>query len=125
MGSTKAGSVGYDVQGAAVLMTDSACAYVDVVHPGIIEKHSVNHSFKEWSKPCTITLNVTTGETVPSRVHSQTIDHDWKLVKEQLPDNTSARTEEERTVLDEYIRAAQWRMQHSTRDFWKPRVHHD
>jgi hypothetical protein len=104
----------------ALLMSDSACAYVDV-----IEKHSVNHSLKEWSKPCTITLNVTTGETVPSRVHSQTIDHDWKLVKEQLPDNTSARTEEERTVLDEYIRAAQWRMQHSTRDFWKPRVHHD
>ena len=68
---------------------------------------------------------VKTGETVPSRVHWQTIDHDWKLVKEQLPDNTSARTEEERTVLDEYIRAAQWRMQHSTRDFWKPRVHHD
>ena len=103
----------------------------DVASFALIYNHDVARS--QWPREVPFAIQseryavvkLTTGETVPSRVHSQTIDHDWKLVKEQLPDNTSARTEEERTVLDEYIRAAQWRMQHSTRDFWKPRVHHD
>lgn len=104
----------------AILMSDSAHAYASVVHPGIVQKFSVNHFLKEWSKPCTITANVLTGEQVASRVHSQTIDRCWAMVKAQLPRYRSAKTEEERAVLDEYIRAAQWRMQHSTYDLWEP-----
>jgi hypothetical protein len=100
-------------------MSDSAHAYAAVDHPGIVEKHTVNHSEKVWSRPCIITLNTFTGEKVASRAHSQTIDRNWGLVKEQLPRYRSARTEEERTVLDEHIRAAQWRMQHSTYDLWE------
>ena len=65
-------------------MSDSAGAYEELVHPGIVEKHHVIHCLKELIHPCMITFNVTIGEKVPSRVLAQTVDHNWKIVEGEV-----------------------------------------
>eukprot|EP00969_Alexandrium_andersonii_P218065 9631267-Alexandrium_andersonii.AAC.1 len=42
----------------AVLMTDSCSAYLQVEHPGIVDKHNVNHSEGEYFRSVDALANV-------------------------------------------------------------------
>lgn len=105
----------------AVLMTDSAQAYREVGGPeqGIVEKHAVNHSAHEFSRSISVLKDVQTGERRPGMAGTQFLDHEWRLLKADLPiTGLSGRTEAQRERLDSYIRAAQWKRMVSTEDRW-------
>jgi ribosomal protein L32 len=103
----------------AVLMTDSAGAYREVQHPGIVEKHKVNHSEHEYSRSVDILRDISTGHRRPGMAGTQFLDHEWRLLKEDKPvTGLSARTEQNRQNFDLYVRAAQWKRMIATGDRW-------
>ncbi|CAE7810810.1 MCM7, partial [Symbiodinium necroappetens] len=86
----------FDVDANVVLMTDSAQAYASVNVPGIVEKHTVNHSEHEFSRSVSVLQNVSTQERRPGVAGTQLVDREWGHLKDMLPDGLSARTEEDR-----------------------------
>ena len=58
---------------------------------------------------------------------TQTLDHEWSLIKSELPHNKSCKTDATRELLDEHWRAAQWRRLVNTTDIWGDfaRMHND
>ena len=102
-----------------VLMTDSAAAYKNVVRAGIVQKHRVNHSEHEYSRSVDVLRDTATGERRPGMAGTQFLDHEWRLLKADLPvTGLSARTDEQRQRFEVYVRAAQWKRQVSTHDRW-------
>ena len=89
-------------------------------YPGIIEHHWVNCSRApfENTRPVEITLNAITLEKGPAICSTNTIDSEWDRVVKSIPGRISGRTPQDRVLLDEYIRAAQWDRLVSTEDRW-------
>ena len=75
-----------------VLMTDSAAAYDAVTHEGIKEHHTVNHSEKEFSRSVSVLKDTHTGARRPGCAGTQLLDHEWSMIKQQLPRNLTAKT---------------------------------
>ncbi|CAE7295465.1 MCM7, partial [Symbiodinium sp. CCMP2592] len=109
----------FDEDANVVLMTDSAQAYASVDVPGIVEKHTVNHSEHEFSRSVSVLQNVSTRERRPGMAGTQLVDREWGHLKDLLPHGLSARTEEERARYAEYIREAQWKRVLHTSDRWQ------
>ncbi|CAE7482185.1 MCM7 [Symbiodinium sp. CCMP2592] len=109
----------FDEDANVVLMTDSAQAYASVDVPGIVEKHTVNHSEHEFSRSVSVLQNVSTRERRPGMAGTQLVDREWGHLKDLLPHSLSARTEEERARYAEYIREAQWKRVLHTSDRWQ------
>jgi hypothetical protein len=103
----------------AVLMTDSASAYKNVNQAGVVQKFSVNHSEHEYSRSVEVMEDVVTKAAVPGMAGTQLLDHDWRLMKAELPvTGLTARTPDGRARLANYIRAAQWKLMVSNTDRW-------
>ena len=49
---------------------------------------------------------------------TQSLDNEWRLLKQRLDDNLSARSEAGEILFEEHIRAAQWRRMVGTADRW-------
>ena len=73
-------------------MTDSAAAYNAVQHDGIKEHHTVNHSEKEFSRSVSVLKDTSSGARRPGCAGTQLLDHEWSVIKQQLPRNLSAKT---------------------------------
>ena len=104
----------------AILCTDSAWAYVNYNPPtgAFVQKFHVNHTDHEYTKSVEALTDVATKQTSVLLAGTQTLDHEWSLLKRDLPRNTSCKTDEGRATLDEYWRAAQWRRLVNTSDKW-------
>ena len=107
----------FDKDTNAVLMTDSAAAYREVGGPadGVVEKHAVNHSDHEWARSIDVLKDVDSGRRGPAMAGTQLLDHEWSLLKRELPvTGVSIRTEGGLARMESYIRAAQWKRLAST-----------
>ena len=108
-----------------VCMSDSAQAYT--VKPwgfGIVDAHHVNHSQKpkaEYARPVMAISDVETREVRSATASTCIIDPIWRRLKEELPGGgVSAKTEDGRVRITQYIRAGQWKLMLSTGDRWGP-----
>jgi hypothetical protein len=103
-----------------VLMTDGAMEYRQE-KAGIVEHHWVNHSARprENARAVDMLLNAQTGERGQGIASTNFIDSEWGRLEQHIPRAIGARTEEQRRVLEEYIRAAQWRRMVSTGSAWE------
>ena len=102
-----------------VLMTDSALAYRLVKPEGIVEHFFVNHSEHEYSRSEEVLKDVVTNEKRAGMAGTQFLDHEWRLLKRELPETgVSARTAEGREKAALYIRAAQWRRMIGNEELW-------
>jgi hypothetical protein len=90
----------------AVLMTDSASAYREVPHPGIREKHAVNHSEHEYSRSVDVLKDVDTKERRPGMAGTQTLDHEWRLLKGDLPETGFSSVPKIRAQVITFIRGS-------------------
>eukprot|EP00973_Karenia_brevis_P071218 9895405-Karenia_brevis.AAC.1 len=102
-------------------MTDGAQTYREYDPPSgcFVEKFQVNHSDGEYTKPVDMIRDVESRERMTVLAGTQTLDHEWSGLKAELPRSTSAKTQEQKEILDEYIRAAQWRRLVNTGDLWE------
>ena len=64
-------------------------------------------------------LNVLTQERGEGITATHFIDSEWGRLEDCIPRSISARTPEQREVMDEYIRAAQWLRMMSTGNRWE------
>ena len=103
-----------------VLMTDGAHEYRKA-KPGIVEHHWVNHSARprENARAVDMLLNVQTGKRGAGVASTNFIDSEWGRLEEHIPRGIGARTEKQQQLMEEYIRAAQWRRMVSTGDAWE------
>jgi len=110
----------FDSSTNAILCTDSAQAYVNYNPPtgAFVQKFHVNHSEHEYTRSVEMITDVQAQTKVVQLAGTQTIDHEWSLLKAELPRGLSAKTEEGRELMDEYWRAAQWRRLVNTTDLW-------
>jgi hypothetical protein len=101
-------------------MTDGAMEYRSS-QVGVVEHHWVNHSARprENARSVDMLLNVVTGARGAGVASTNLIDSEWGRVEEHIPRAISARTADNRVVMDEYIRAGQWRRMVSTGDRWE------
>jgi hypothetical protein len=86
-----------------------------------VEHHAVNHSHKphpELSRPVTVRADLNSDATRAGRAGTQTIDHDWGLLKDKLPKSSSAKSPDALARLNRDLRAAQWLRMCSTNDRW-------
>eukprot|EP00438_Fugacium_kawagutii_P032704 Skav204478 [mRNA] locus=scaffold5533:162641:166985:- [translate_table: standard] len=102
----------------AVMMTDSAPTFVNTGHIGVVDAHQVNHSEHEFARSVEVLANVKTRETRPGMASTNMLDGEWKLMKKQLQDKLSAKSEEKQQELGIHIRAAQWRRLTVAEDPW-------
>lgn len=110
----------FDSSTNAILCTDSAQAYKNYNPPSgaFVQKFQVNHSDHEYTRSEEMIADVETNAKVVQLAGTQTLDHEWSLLKAGLPRGLSCKTEEGRQVMDEYWRAAQWRRMVNTTDLW-------
>ena len=102
-----------------VLMTDGALTYRLVKPAGIVEHFTVNHTEHEYSRSEDIIKDVVTKERRAGMAGTQFLDHEWRLLKRQLPETgINARTDEDRARAALYIRAAQWRRMIGNAEMW-------
>lgn len=107
-----------------VNMTDGALCYrcrCEVCKRTFVEHHWVNHSRRphpELTRPVTVMKDTESGATRDGKAGTQTIDHEWCLLKDKLPRNRSARTSLALARLERDMRAAQWLRMCSTCDRW-------
>jgi len=102
----------------AVLMTDSASAYAAVGHVGIVDKHTVNHSEKEYARSIEFLANTLTRQKLPGMAGTMAIDQEWRRLRECVPDNLSPKTADGRKRIELHVRTAQWRRWHRNQDPW-------
>ena len=101
--------------------TDGAQVY-KAPRRGIVQHHSVNHSAvpRENSRAIDdLLLNVDTGEVGRGITSTNFIDSEWGRLEDMIPRAISARTEAQRVIMREYIRAAQWCRMNSTGNRWE------
>jgi hypothetical protein len=91
-----------------VLHTDSADAYAQVGHPGVVDKRKVNHSQGEFSRSVSVLNNVNDRTTRPALAGTMCIDQEWRRLLEPVPDNLSCKTKESRAAVSMHIRSSQW-----------------
>ena len=101
----------------AILCTDSGSAYFQK-HAGVCEHHAVNHSEHEWARSTTFLESPQTGKRRSAMAGTQFLDHEWRLLKDPLPDSLSARTEAGRASIMNHVRTAQWWRLLSTAGRW-------
>jgi hypothetical protein len=103
-----------------VQMTDGALECRQHTPVGVVAKYWVNHEEKEWTRPIYggILADVCTKERREGLAGTQTLDPLWGKLEECIPRNGSARTPEQRELLDMYIRAGQWRRMLGVADTW-------
>ena len=107
-----------------VSMTDGASCYwcqCEQCKRTFVEHHWVNHSRRphpELSRPVTVIKDTKSFATRDGKAGTQTIDHEWGLLKEKLPRGRSARVPLALARLDRDMRAAQWCRMCSTYDRW-------
>eukprot|EP00973_Karenia_brevis_P078627 10914341-Karenia_brevis.AAC.1 len=68
-----------------VVMTDGAGAYDSVEHPGIVEKHSVNHQKKIFARSVSILGNTQTMSRRTGVAGTMAIDVEWRYLKSGKP----------------------------------------
>lgn len=110
----------FDSNTNAILCTDTAGAYVNYDPPSgaFVQKFQVNHTEHEYTRSVEMVTDIERKTTEVHLAGTQTLDHEWSLLKDELPRNTTAKTDEGRAVMDEYWRAAQWRRMVNTDDKW-------
>jgi hypothetical protein len=101
-----------------VLMTDSASAYSEVACPGIVDRHSVNHSELEFARSVEVLRNVDSRQMEPGTARTFIIDSEWKQLKAGVPKNSRVRSPADRRRVEYYIRAQQWRRLKRNDDLW-------
>ena len=104
----------------AVLMTDSAGAYADVPHEGIVDKHSVNHQEHEYTRSVSVLHDTVTRDEIPGMAGTQNIDQEWRILKRSLPERgIRGRTEKDREHFRILVRAGQWQRIIGMVDRWE------
>lgn len=107
----------FDKDSHIVNMTDGACAYdQDVV--GVVERFSVNHQLKEWTRPVNALANAETLERRATLASTNFLDSTWRKLKAQLPGGLSIRTQGGIKTKMHFVRSAQWRMLIRGQDPW-------
>lgn len=110
----------FDASTNAILCTDSCLTYKNYDPPSgaFVQKFQVNHSEHEYTRSEEMIVDVETKKKVVQLAGTQTLDHEWSLLKAFLPRSSSCKTQDGRQVMDEYWRAAQWRRMVNTTDLW-------
>eukprot|EP00969_Alexandrium_andersonii_P089655 3958791-Alexandrium_andersonii.AAC.1 len=67
------------------MMSDSAPAFLHTSHPGVVDRHIVNHSEKEWSRSVSMLANATTRAQEPGTAGTQLLGRTWALLKREIP----------------------------------------
>ena len=83
-----------------------------------MQKFHVNHSENEFTRSVEAIVDVETKKTEVLLSGTQAIDHEWSLMKDEIPRNMSCKTDEGRTLMGEHWRAAQWRRMANAADKW-------
>ena len=101
--------------------SDEASTYENCTPPGVVDKHAVNHSDKEYARWVEVLRNVSTGERTAGITGSMCIDRSWRSMKTTVgKSRPSCKTEAGRVAMRRKIRAAQWKHLVSTGDRWQP-----
>ena len=109
----------FDSNTRAVLMTDAAPCFVRVDHPGIVDKHQVNHSEHEFIRSVEVIAHAETLQRRPGMAGTQMLDREWGIIKGEINlQGSDARGEEGRKALATEVRAAQFKRMCGTKDRW-------
>ena len=101
-----------------IQMSDTAAAFQQD-HPALVEKFSVNHQEKEWTKPVRPIWDVVTKERRACLASSNYLDSVWKYLKSGVPDGIKSTTAGSRKTKFNYVRAQQWRQIVQEEDRWE------
>ena len=103
-----------------ILMSDSLPAYVEVGHPGLVQRLHVNHSEMEMSRSCDVLANTLDNSYRPGIAASQAVDQEWRRLLEHVPAGISCKIEKGMRRMALHIRTQQWFRWLRNRDRWGP-----
>ena len=100
-----------------IQMSDSAAAFLQD-HFGVLQRFSVNHSEKEWTKHVRPIWNVETAERRASLCSTNYADSQWQKMKDAIPNGIKSSTAGSRRMKMLYVRAWQWKVIVQQEDRW-------